>query len=88
MSNLTVVDADASDGKPGVVNLSTLAAPHGGLPSTLRVKTGGGGLHLYFQYSDALRTGSDVLAEAVDVRNDGGYVIAPPSNHVSGGRYE
>src|SRR5688572_10515484 len=83
-SKLTVIDADASGGKPGVVNITTLSAPHGGLPNTLITNTGGGGLHLYFEYCEALRTGTNVLAEAVDVRNDGGYVIAPPSIHASG----
>lgn len=86
-SSLTVVDADARGGKPGVVNLTVLCASQGGLPATLRVKTSGGGLHLYFEFSDALQTGSNVLAEGIDVRNDGGYVIAPPSVHVSGEQY-
>ncbi len=86
-SNLTVIDADASGGKPGVVNLSTLTAKHGGIPATLIVNTGGGGLHLYFTYSDALRTGTNVLGEAIDIRNDGGYAIAPPSRHASGRLY-
>lgn len=83
-SGITVVDADASDGKPGVVNLTTICAEHGGVPSTFAVNTGGGGIHLYFKYSDALGTGNNVLAEAIDVRNDGGYVIAPPSGHMLG----
>lgn len=86
-SNLTVVDADASEGKPGVVNLTTISAPHGGVPGTLCANTGGGGLHLYFSHCATLPTGANVLAEAIDVRNDGGYVIAPPSLHKSGEKY-
>src|SRR5262245_55696196 len=42
-SDLVVVDADASDNKPGVFNLTALAGPNGGLPTTARVNTGGGG---------------------------------------------
>lgn len=84
VSGLTVVDADASGGKPGVVNLTALCAQQGGVPATFAVSTGGGGIHLYFKYSSALQTGTNVLAEAVDVRNDGGYVIAPPSLHILG----
>lgn len=83
-SGLTVIDADATDGKPGVVNLTTLCAQHGGVPATFAVNTGGGGIHLYFKYSANPRTGTNVLAEAIDVRNDGGYVIAPPSLHMLG----
>lgn len=83
-SGITVIDADASAGKPGVVNLTALCAAHGGVPATLIAKTGGGGLHLYFKHSTALPTGTNVLGEAIDVRNDGGYVIAPPSSHLLG----
>jgi hypothetical protein len=87
VSGLTVVDADASKGKPGVLNLTTLAAANGGLPATLKVNTGGGGLHLFLKWSPNLKTGANILAEAIDVRSDGGYVIVPPSNHASGGKY-
>jgi hypothetical protein len=87
-SGLTVIDADVSEGKPGLVNLTVMAAKNGGIPGTLIANTGGGGLHLYFKYTEALRTGANVLATAIDVRNDGGYVIAPPSNHASGGAYK
>jgi hypothetical protein len=83
-SGLTVVDADATGGKPGVVNLTALCARNGGVPATFAVNTGGGGIHLYFRYSSALQTGTNVLGEAIDVRNDGGYVIAPPSLHMLG----
>jgi hypothetical protein len=78
-SNLTVIDPDARDGKPGVVNLTRLAAAHGGLPPTLCAKTGSGGLHLYFRYSERLKEGANRLAEAVDVKSTGGFVVAPPS---------
>lgn len=68
------------------------------LPATYQVKTGGGGRHLYFvapeDPQDASRTlkigcrafGSDY--PGIDVRGDGGYVVAPPSVHESGSLYE
>lgn len=87
-SNLLVVDADAADGKPGVVNLTALSAKHGGLPATATVNTGGGGIHIYLRYDERLKTGANVIAEAIDVRSDGGYAILPPSQHKSGRRYE
>ena len=86
-SNLTVVDADASEGKPGVNNLTEMSAKHGGIPATLVANTGGGGLHLYFRWTERFGTGTNVLGEAIDCRSDGGYVIAPPSLHKSGKRY-
>lgn len=84
VSGITVVDADATGGKPGVINLTAMCATNGGVPATFAVNTGGGGIHLYFKYSSALPTGTNTLAEAVDTRNDGGYVIAPPSLHMLG----
>ncbi|MGH3848191.1 MAG: bifunctional DNA primase/polymerase, partial [Pseudonocardiaceae bacterium] len=48
-----------------------------------------GGRHLYFRHpgcaipNDAGRR----LGPGLDIRGDGGYVIAPPSRHESGGRY-
>jgi hypothetical protein len=59
------------------------------LPAHPRViRTGGGGLHLWLRVDPDLRvkSGNRVLP-AVDVKADGGYVLAPPSVHVSGGRY-
>ena len=87
-SGLTVVDADGANGKPGVVNLTRISAEHGGWPQTYKVKTGSGeGYQLYFLYSDGLPNGNDALGEAIDVKSEGGYVVAPPSNHKSGGTY-
>lgn len=59
------------------------------LPAKPRVhRTGGGGLHLWLRVDDDLRvkSGNRVLP-AVDVKADGGYVLVPPSTHVSGGFY-
>ena len=43
--------------------------------ASLVVRTAGGGLHLYFEHRDGVRNSTD--AEGIDVRGDGGYVIAP-----------
>jgi len=56
----------------------------------LIVKTGRGGYHLYYRYPEDVdhisnRVG---LLPGVDVRADGGYVVAPPSAHSSGRLYE
>ena len=36
---------------------------------------------------ESIRNRSDVLP-GIDFRGDGGYIVAPPSNHVGGNRYE
>jgi putative DNA primase/helicase len=87
-ANLLVVDADCSEGKPGVKNITALSAKHGGMPNTPSVTTGSGGIHHYFIWTDKLKTGANVIAEAIDVRSCGGYVVAPPSRHASGRFYE
>jgi Bifunctional DNA primase/polymerase, N-terminal len=78
-----VVDVD---GVTGEVTFTKLCGPHGGFPATYKVKTGNG-LHLYFKYCERLKNGTNVLGEKVDVRNDNGYVMLPPSSHVSGNVY-
>jgi len=55
------------------------------VPKTRRVKTGGGGYHLY--YSGALKLPAK-LDDGIDFKSTGGYVIAPPSIHESGNTYQ
>ncbi len=57
---------------------------------TVRVLTGGGGLHLYYQMPQDKRYGCSKgkLPLGVDVKGGGGYVVAPASMHKSGTRYE
>ena len=56
------------------------------LPDTPECLSGGDGRHIYFTYPDT-RIGNRPLAPGVDVRGSNGYVVAPPSLHVSGGSY-
>lgn len=58
-------------------------------PGTLRVRTGSGGLHIYLQVDQNLYIKSrNRVLPAIDIKADGGYVLAPPSRHASGGVYE
>jgi hypothetical protein len=64
------------------------------LPETLTVCTGGGGVHLYFLYPVGLVVGSRLPAldawgdkRGIEVKGNGRYVVAPPSNHASGKQY-
>lgn len=52
------------------------------LPATTRARTGGGGLHLWFRLPAGveIRNSAGRLAEGMDVRGEGGYVVAPPSH--------
>lgn len=84
-SGLLVLDVDPRNG--GDESLRSLERQHGELPPTLVVETGGGGVHYYFAVPRE-RVASFVLAEGLDVKGDGGYVVAPPSIHPSGGRYK
>lgn len=58
-------------------------------PTDLIVKTGRGGCHLYYHYPEDVDHISNrvSLLPGVDVRADGGYVVAPPSAHSSGRLY-
>lgn len=87
-SNLVVLDIDPRNG--GDRSLEELVRKHGELPETLSVNTGGGGKHFYFRYSESVeRLKSNPLTgwPGIDIKADGGSIIAPPSRHVSGGHY-
>lgn len=86
VSGITVIDIDVGAGKGGAETWSALIEGHGE-PDTLMAKTGSGGMHIYFKYNSALKTGSNRLGKGIDVRCDGGYVVAAPSAHRSGGVY-
>jgi hypothetical protein len=87
-SGVTVLDIDAEHG--GFGSLAELERKHGKLPKTARVLTGGGGQHIYFFHpvGRELRNSAGRLGAGLDVRGDGGYVIAPPSVHDSGRPYK
>jgi hypothetical protein len=84
-AGLLVLDIDTAKG--GMETLKALEAKHGALPETLRVRTGSGGLHYYLRVSDRVGNSVSKLGPGVDVRGDGGLVVAPPSMHKSGGAY-
>jgi hypothetical protein len=58
------------------------------LPATRIARTGGGGEHRYFHTAGVIGNSVDKLAIGLDVRGEGGLVVAPPSIHASGRRYE
>jgi hypothetical protein len=58
------------------------------LPDTLRAVTGSGGEHWYMRADGDCANSVELVGPGLDVRADGGYVLAPPSLHACGKRYE
>ena len=92
-SGLAIIDVDVKAG--GRVSLVGLRAGRGGLPFTILAHTGGGGVHLYYRQPAGVRVPNTVgrlpnvdgPLPGIDLRGDGGYVVAPPSGHASGRPY-
>jgi hypothetical protein len=82
-SGLVVVDVDAAHG--GEDSLADLERRYGALPKTVMARTGGGGRHLLFAHPGVpIRNKVQVAGlPGLDVRGDGGYIVAPPSVHIS-----
>jgi putative DNA primase/helicase len=83
-SGIFVLDVD---GEVGRANRKKLQEEHGPLPKTVTVKTGKG-RHRYFR-CDGARVGNSAgrLGKGIDVRGEGGYVVAAGSVHASGVPY-
>ena len=84
-SDLLVIDIDPRH--DGHNSLKKLQGERD-IPATVYVKTGGGGYQFYFKHVPDLQNGAGLLGEGIDHRTDNGYVVAPPSMHPSGNRYE
>jgi hypothetical protein len=85
-SGLFVLDVDPAHG--GAESLAELEKEFGPLPPTLEASTGGGGRHLFFRHPGGKVSNREGFKPGLDIRGDGGYVVAPPSNHSSGREYE
>ena len=72
ISGITVIDIDVKDSIKTSLNT---------FPTTFTVRTPSGGYHLYYQYSNQIQTSVKAYAAlpSVDIRNDGGFVVVPPS---------
>lgn len=85
--NAWVLDVD---NKPGGSNgfdwLLEMEAEHGPLPHTKRVTTPNGGLHIFFQYVAGTRN-RGAMGAGVDVRSEGGYIVAAGSVMADGRAY-
>ncbi len=85
ISGIIVVDVDVRHGGPESV--AEAEAAHGPLPPTVEAASGGGGRHLYYAHPGATLANRVAVRPGIDVRGDGGCVVAPPSVHPTGRRY-
>lgn len=81
-----VLDLDRHGEKDGHVWLAEMEALHGPLPPTARATTAGDGTHIFFAHEPGMRNRAEI-AEGVDTRADGGYIIAPGSIMADGRAY-
>jgi hypothetical protein len=85
-SGVVALDIDPRHG--GDHSLAALERENGQLPTTWRFLTGGGGEHVLFRCPNGIVPNSaQKIAPGIDVRGDGGYIVAPPSRHASGRSY-
>lgn len=85
-SGLAVLDIDVKSG--GLDSLAQLEQEHGSLPRSHFIRTGSGGNHFYFQHPvDDIgnRTG---VVPGIDFKTEGGFIVAPPSRHACGNKYD
>jgi hypothetical protein len=84
-SQLVVLDLDGDEGADA---LHELELAHGALPRTGTVQTPRGGSHYYFAHPGLeVPNSAAKLGQGIDIRGDGGYVLAPPSVGSNGRRY-
>jgi hypothetical protein len=88
--HLFVLDVDDhGNGASGFDSLEDLVARYGPLPDTVEVLTGSGGKHLYFWSPVEIRNDAGKkLGPGLDIRGEGGQVVAPPTIHPNGRPYE
>jgi len=80
ISNVVVLDVDGQEGLDTIKQYD--------IPKTPYARTGGGGLHYYFKHPGFECRNFARKLPGIDFRGDGGYVVAPPSIHPNGTRYE
>ena len=84
MSGIFVIDIDGAN---GLATWQSLIAQHEKLRPNRTVKTARG-WHLYFAMPATCAPIPCSTGNGLDVRGDGGYVVAPPSRHASGHLYQ
>lgn len=85
---LLVIDIDVHDGTNKAIEwCKRWEQKNELLPETRVAKTGSGGYHYYYEVDREIRISSNPDI-GVDIRCDGGYIVAPPSIHPNGNSYQ
>lgn len=83
-SGVIAVDIDPRDGGDETWQ-QFLDRQKASVPDTLVQQTGGGGQHILFAYSPDVTVRSP--GKGIQIKGNGGYIVAEPSTHHTGGRY-
>jgi hypothetical protein len=87
VNRIFVIEADtvAGHGVDGLAALRKLERKYGKLPKTLMAVSPSGSVHRYYRYPDnGMKITSAALVHGVDIKGDGGMVVAPPSRRGDG----
>ncbi len=80
ISGIIVLDEDGPEGRQSLIDKE--------LPPTTCAVTGSGGNHYVFKHPGSEVRNFARRLPGLDLRGDGGYIVAPPSVHPSGGTYK
>ncbi len=81
------LDSDPRNG--GDASVCDLVEAHGAeWLNTHTVRTGGNGNHFIFSLPEGVEVHKGKIAPGIDIKAAGGYLVAPPSVHVSGRKYQ
>lgn len=89
ISGISVLDCDEKtwDAKYGITQtLAVLVKEHGTLPQTPTQETWSGGKHAIFAYTPSASNAAGAYGRCLDGKNDGGYIVVPPSTVADEGR--
>lgn len=78
-NGLLVIDLDVKGKEDGISSLLNWVAINGTMPATAVAKTKSGGQHHYYMVK-ATYPNSRGFLPGIDIRSNGGYVVAPPSD--------
>jgi RecA-family ATPase len=81
-NGIFVIDVDTPTGhdKDGIASLAALETEHGKLPPSLQAVSPSGSIHYYFRHPGFhVKNSTSEIGSGIDIRGDGGMVIAPPS---------
>jgi len=74
------------DGELGQESLEHLVGANGALPATA-IQLTGQGQHILFKHEPGVRNSAGQLGTGLDIRGEGGFIVAAPSVHPSGRTY-